>query len=368
MTARHVHQELPPLNHRAFRCHEQRGRPESAAGIRRGSPHTVLVIADEADVLRSIQDVLHLRYQISAAIQPERMRETVVQRPVPIVLGDPRMPAMIGIEFVSRIGVDPSKTIRLFLTGHADIQAVIDAINAGRVYRYVSESWDPDDLQAILRRARGHPCLLSHRGPHTLKIRARKKEFETAAAEMVQAYDTTLEGWSRALELGDQETDGHSRGISELAVRLAEAMGMDKAQLLHVRRGALLHDIGKVGIPSGILIKPGPLTEEEWGIMKRHASYGYELLAPLAFLREALDIPYCHHERWDGSGYPRGLKGEQIPLAARIFAVIDVWDALASDRPYRKAWRERDAREYIHSLSGAHFDPQVVETFLRVVV
>jgi putative nucleotidyltransferase with HDIG domain len=192
--------------------------------------------------------------------------------------------------------------------------------------------------------------------------------LKTANAEMVQAYDATLEGWSRALELRDQQTDGHSRRVSELAVCLGRAMGMDEAQLLQVRRGALLHDIGKVGIPDNILVKPGPLTEEEWDIMKRHASYGYELLMRIPFLQEALAIPYCHHERWDGTGYPRGLKGEEIPLAARIFAVIDVWDALCSDRPYRKAWPEHEARAYIRSLSGAHFDPKVVDAFLRLVV
>jgi HD-GYP domain-containing protein (c-di-GMP phosphodiesterase class II) len=144
-------------------------------------------------------------------------------------------------------------------------------------------------------------------------------------------------------------------------------MGVEESQLVHVRRGALLHDIGKVGIPDSILVKPGPLTEEEWAVMKRHVSDGYELLAPIPFLQQALDIPYCHHERWDGTGYPRGLKGEEIPLAARIFAVIDVWDALCSDRPYRKAWPRQKAREYIQSLSGSHFDPRVVDTFLRLM-
>ncbi|MEW6718352.1 MAG: HD-GYP domain-containing protein, partial [Chloroflexota bacterium] len=136
---------------------------------------------------------------------------------------------------------------------------------------------------------------------------------------------------------------------------------------VHVRRGALLHDMGKLGIPDTILLKPGPLTEKEWEIMHQHPVYAYELLAPIPYLRPALDIPYCHHENWDGSGYPRKLKGEQIPLVARIFAVVDVWDALRSDRPYRKAWPEEKALAYIQEQAGKHFDPQVVEAFLRTV-
>jgi HD-GYP domain-containing protein (c-di-GMP phosphodiesterase class II) len=137
--------------------------------------------------------------------------------------------------------------------------------------------------------------------------------------------------------------------------------------LVHVRRGALLHDIGKMGIPDRILLKPGPLTDEEQLIMQRHPDYAYELLAPITFLRPALDIPYCHHEKWDGTGYPRGLKGEQIPLVARIFAIVDVWDALTSDRPYRRAWSPQAARDHIAALSGTHFDPLVVKLFLQSV-
>jgi HD-GYP domain-containing protein (c-di-GMP phosphodiesterase class II) len=135
--------------------------------------------------------------------------------------------------------------------------------------------------------------------------------------------------------------------------------------LVHVRWGALLHDIGKMGVPDGILLKPGPLTDEEWVKMKEHPTFAYELLSPIRYLQQALDIPYCHHEKWDGSGYPRGLKGTQIPLAARIFAVVDVWDALTSDRPYRPAWTKEKAREHILSSSGTHFDPQVVDVFMK---
>lgn len=191
-------------------------------------------------------------------------------------------------------------------------------------------------------------------------------ELQRSNIELTFAYDTTLEGWSRALDLRDKETEGHSQRVTNMTLRLARAMGMSEAELVHVRRGALLHDIGKIGIPDNILLKPGPLTDEEWEIMRKHPVYAHEMLLPIAFLRPALDIPYCHHEKWDGIGYPRGLKGEQIPLSARIFAVVDVYEALRSDRPYRPAWPEEKVREHLRSLAGTHFDPKIIEVFLEM--
>jgi PAS domain S-box-containing protein/putative nucleotidyltransferase with HDIG domain len=181
------------------------------------------------------------------------------------------------------------------------------------------------------------------------------------------AYDATIEGWSRAMELRDRDTEGHTLRVADQTVQLARQMGLRDADLVHVRRGALLHDIGKMGVPDSILQKPGAFVEQEWEIMRRHPEYAYGMLAPIAYLRPSIDIPYCHHEHWDGTGYPRGLKGEQIPLAARIFAVVDVWDAITSDRPYRKAWKLKRAREYIRKNSGSHFDPVVVNAFLEMI-
>lgn len=177
------------------------------------------------------------------------------------------------------------------------------------------------------------------------------------------AYENTLEGWARTLELRDMETEGHSRRVVDQTMELAQRMNLRGADLTQVRWGALLHDIGKMGIPDSILQKAGTLTPEEWVLMRKHPSFAYELLYPVEYLRTALDIPYCHHERWDGSGYPRGLKGERIPLAARIFAVVDVWDALTSDRPYREAWSPEQAAAYLRENAGTHFDPKVVKAF-----
>lgn len=183
---------------------------------------------------------------------------------------------------------------------------------------------------------------------------------------LVQAYEETIEGWARALDLRDHETEGHSRRVTDASVKLARIMGLSDEAVVSIRRGALLHDIGKVGVPDSILLKPGKLTDEEWVVMKKHPQYSYELLSPISFLQSSLDIPYYHHEKWDGSGYPEGLSGQDIPLAARIFAVIDVWDALRSDRPYRKGWTMEAIEDYILSQSGKHFDPKVVEAFIKL--
>lgn len=185
--------------------------------------------------------------------------------------------------------------------------------------------------------------------------------------ELELAYDATIEGWSHALDLRDHETEGHTRRVTELTLQLARAAGMEESELVHLRRGALLHDMGKLGVPDAVLLKPNKLSEEEWVLMRQHPQHAFNMLSRIEYLRPALDIPYYHHEKWDGTGYPRGLKGQEIPFAARLFAVADVWDALRSDRPYRKAWSADQALEYIRARAGTHFDPQVVELFFQII-
>ncbi len=197
--------------------------------------------------------------------------------------------------------------------------------------------------------------------------KAARQEIEKTHLELAQAYEATLEGWGRALELRERETAGHSKRVIDLTIQLATAMGIPESEHEHIRRGALLHDIGKMAVPDAILSKPGPLSEEEWEIMRRHTTYAYDLLKDIEYLKPALDIPRSHHERWDGLGYPDGLAGENIPLAARIFSLVDVWDALRSDRPYRKAWSAKKARGYIREQAGKQFDPAIVEKFLEIL-
>jgi PAS domain S-box-containing protein len=189
-------------------------------------------------------------------------------------------------------------------------------------------------------------------------------EQQQTNARLTKAYEDTIDGWSRALDLRDRETEGHSQRVTDLTLKLARRMDIPEDQMIHIRRGAKLHDIGKMGIPDNILLKPDRLTQDEWKIMRQHPTFAADLLSPIEFLAPALEIPFCHHEKWDGTGYPQGLSGKEIPLAARIFAVIDVWDAVTHDRPYRPAWTLPDTLAYIREQAGKHFDPRVVEEFL----
>jgi HD-GYP domain-containing protein (c-di-GMP phosphodiesterase class II) len=193
------------------------------------------------------------------------------------------------------------------------------------------------------------------------------EELKHRNEELTSTYTSTIEGLSRALELRDLETEGHTRRVSDLSLRLAEHMQIPPDQRVFIQQGALLHDIGKLGIPDAILLKPGSLTPQEWKVMQQHPLYAYNILASILTLRQALAIPLYHHERWDGSGYPYGLKGEQIPLSARLFAVVDVYDALTSNRPYRSAWSRSEAVDYLHEQSGKLFDQRVVTHFLDLI-
>jgi PAS domain S-box-containing protein len=191
------------------------------------------------------------------------------------------------------------------------------------------------------------------------------ENLQQSNVELAKAYDATIEGWSHALDLRDHETEGHTQRVTEMSQRLASIVGLRGDALIQLRRGALLHDIGKMGVPDRILHKAGDITPEEQAVMRMHPQLAYEWLRPIAYLKDALAIPYCHHEKWDGSGYPQGLKGEEIPLPARIFSVVDVWDALTSDRPYRSAWSREKAIEYLKENRGLYFDPQIVDVFLN---
>jgi PAS domain S-box-containing protein/putative nucleotidyltransferase with HDIG domain len=222
------------------------------------------------------------------------------------------------------------------------------------------------EVAAMPIQYQGEPAIQVVARDVTLRIQSQLAAVK-ANLELTEAYEATLEGWSRALEMRERETAGHSKRVAELTVHLARELGVGQTQQLHIRRGALLHDIGKMSIPDRILLKPDPLTEDEWAIMRQHPVYAFQLLSPIAYLHPALDIPYSHHERWDGSGYPTGLKGENIPLAARIFAVVDEWDALISDRPYRRAWSEEAALRYLREQRDKRFDPHILDTFLEII-
>jgi putative two-component system response regulator len=270
------------------------------------------------------------------------------------------MPGMTGFEVCEKIRNDPqvAEIPIIILTALDDRDSLLRGLKSG-ADDFISKPYDRFELRARLigiTRLNRYQKLLQER-----------ENLRTAHKRLSEAYEATIEGWSRAMDLRDRETEGHSRRVTELSIKLAKTMGLSDEDILHLRHGALLHDMGKIGIPDSILHKQDELTEEEWVIMRQHPKLAFDMLNAIDYLREALDIPYFHHEKWDGTGYPQGLKGDQIPIAARIFAVADVWDALTSDRPYRPAWSREEALNYIREQSGKHFDPQVVVQFFRVI-
>jgi putative two-component system response regulator len=233
---------------------------------------------------------------------------------------------------------------------------LLNALKAG-ADDFISKPFDRYELRARLL---GITQL--NRYQKLIQERAKLREANT---QLLSAYEATIEGWSHAMDLRDRETEGHSQRVTQLTVKMSQALGLGNDDIMHIRRGALLHDMGKIGVPDAILHKPGPLTDDEWILMRKHPQFAFDMLYPIEYLRPALEIPLSHHEKWDGTGYPRGLKGEEIPLAARMFSVVDVWDALTSDRPYRPAWSEEEALKYIREQSDKHFDPQAVDLFFK---
>jgi putative two-component system response regulator len=321
----------------------------------------VLIVDDEYIGRETLQSVLEGEgYELEMAENGFQAIEKAKQLLPDVILLDVMMPGMTGFEVCQRIRSDPqiAEIPIIILTALDDRESLLNALKAG-ADDFISKPFDRYELRARLL---GITRL--NRYQKLLQERAKLRE---ANAQLLNAYEATIEGLSHALDLRDRETEGHSRRVTEVTVKLAQALNFSEEEILHMRRGALLHDIGKIGIPDSILHKPDSLTEEEWTNMRKHPQFAYDMLSPIEYLRPALVIPYSHHEKWDGTGYPRGLKGEEIPMSARLFAIADVWDAVTSDRPYRAAWTKEQAAAYIREQSGKHFDPQVVELFFKVV-
>lgn len=302
-----------------------------------------------------------------------------------IILLDVIMPGIDGFEFCRQLKASEltQEIPVIFMTGLVETEHKVKGFAIGAI-DYVTK---PLQREEVLARVTAHLKIKTltqqlqqqNQSLHQLTTELRQANVEITnlyheleykvqerTIELYEAYEATLAGLARALELRDSETEGHAQRVTEMTIRLAVAMGLRREELIHIRRGALLHDIGKLYIPNDILFKPGRLTEEEQAVMRQHPLYAYELLKDIPFLKPALDIPRYHHERWDGTGYNAGLKGKDIPLSARVFAVVDVWDALNSDRPYHTAWPRDKIRRYLRDQAGKHFDPEVVETFLKI--
>ncbi len=321
--------------------------------------NTILIADDEPSGRHTLEAVLEGEgYQLEFAENGLQALEMVGRILPDVILLDVMMPGMTGFEVCRRIRRDGklAEIPIVLLTALDDRQSLLTGLEAG-ADDFITKPFDRLELRARLS---GILRLNRYR-----KILNERANVESEHLKLLAAYDATIEGWSRAMDLRDKETEGHTRRVSELTLKLARALGASEEELTHIHRGALLHDIGKLGVPDAILLKAESLTPEEWAIMQKHPVYALEMLSPIVYLAPALDIPYCHHEKWDGTGYPRGLKGEEIPLAARMFAVVDVWDAVTSDRPYRPARSREAALAYIREQSGRHFDPRIAELFLK---
>lgn len=322
---------------------------------------TILIVDDEYSGRETLQSVLEGEgYNlIMAENGPQAIEKAKAYQP-DVILLDVMMPGMTGFEVCERIRSDSqvAEIPIIILTALDDRESLLTGLKAG-ADDFISKPFDRFELRArligITRLNRYH------------KLIEEREKLQKAHQRLLEAYSATIEGWSHAMDLRDQETEGHSQRVTELTLKLAQTFGIEGDELVNIRHGALLHDMGKLGIPDSILQKPAKLTDEEWVKMRTHPQLAYNMLYPVEYLRPALDIPFCHHEKWDGSGYPRGLKGEQIPLSARIFAIVDVWDAVTSDRPYRPAWSREQALNYIREQSGTHFDPQIVEQFFKLI-
>lgn len=333
--------------------------------------YRILIVEDsEDDMLLLLRTLRQGGYAVDYGwVDNEEDLRIALPKEWDIVISDFSMPTFNGMDALRAVREYDDTLPFLLLSGAIGEDDAVQAMKAG-ANDYIMKGNKARLLPAVEReiresrdRRRHHQLEESFRSQERLAAQALQKAYQDLAV----AYDSTLLGWAMAVQLRDQDTGVHSEQVTAMALELAEALGYPAEEMIHLKRGALLHDVGKLGIPDAILLKQGPLTDEEWLIMKKHPVYAYQWLQAIEYLHPALDIPYAHHEKWDGSGYPRGLSGEDIPLAARIFAVVDVWEALCSDRPYRKAWPPEKAKAHIANGSGTHFDPAVVDCFVKLL-
>lgn len=334
-------------------------------------PYSVLIIDDDPNVRDLLSDLLQRERCVVRTAPSGSEGIIAAQQELPdLILLDVMMPDLDGFTVCRRLRDDPqtAEVPIIMITALDDRSSRLEGVNAG-ADEFLSKPVELTELRLRVRtmqRINRYRRLIEERKRAAERERKLTEHAQQAARAIAEAYDQTLIGWSRALDLRDKETEGHSQRVAQMTIAVAQALNIPPEDQINMWRGAMLHDIGKIGVPDSILHKPGPLTAAEWEVMRRHTTYAYELLSPIEYLRPALDIPYCHHEKWDGTGYPRGLRGEEIPLAARIFALVDVWDALTSDRPYRKAWTREQACQYIREQAGKHFDPRLVDLFLSI--
>ena len=330
----------------------------------------ILIVDDD----RQVRDVLceifvSAGYNVRLAVDGREGLEIFRASRPPLMITDLQMPVMTGVQLLQAVRDLDTDAAVVVLTGAADVRTAIESLKLG-AYDFILKPVDVDELLIATERALERRQLLIERREYQAMLERRVEEatrdLEAAYRQLQETYRTTLEALGSALDTRDVGTEAHSRRVHGYALAIAREAGVPDADMTDLAHGTLLHDIGKIGIPDAILLKPGPLTKDEWVIMRRHPEIGKRLIESIPFLRGAVPIVHCHHEKWDGSGYPRGLTGEEIPVGARIFSVVDALDAMTFDRPYSKAIAFEAARAEIKRCAGSHFDPQVVEAFFRV--
>jgi response regulator RpfG family c-di-GMP phosphodiesterase len=328
----------------------------------------ILVVDDDVLILAALSRILQTEgYQVITHSDPVQAAK---EQDIHVVLTDFMMPHLNGVELLKLVRENNPRAVRLMLTAAADFRTASEAVNRGEVFRLLGKPWSLSELTSSVRQAFEHYKLVEANARLTREVAEKNAELLTINRELerrvVERTTGLLDGLISALDYRDTETQWHSRRVSLYSKRLAQEAGLDGAVLDIVEQGALLHDIGKIGVRDGILLKPGPLTPEEWVEMRRHPEFGYRMLAKMPYLHDAALIVLQHQERWDGKGYPQGLKGEDIVIGARVFCIADTLDAITSDRPYRKGRPLQVAKDEIKRCAGTQFDPTLAEAFLRI--
>lgn len=331
-------------------------------------PERFLIVDDDASITDAISRVVKsMGFDAIAHTDP---REAAKETAFDLIITDFMMPHMSGIELLRAVRVSQPEAVRLLITAANDFKVAIRAVNEGEVFKLLAKPWSLNELRSAITQAVDYFRLIHENRRLTLELSHRNEELRmlnsTLEQRITERTNGLLEGMIRALDYRDTETQWHSWRVARFTRRMAEEMGIAGEQLVHIEQGALLHDIGKIGVRDAILLKPGPLTPEEWVEMKKHPELGFRMLHNIPYLRPAAEIVYQHQEKWNGTGYPRGLKGEEITIGARLFCISDTMDAICSDRPYRKGSSLEVAITEIGRLAGTQFDPRAVEAFLAI--
>lgn len=329
----------------------------------------ILIVDDEPEITAILTDLFACEYDCESAGSAELALEALKHREFELVVSDITMPGMTGLEMIPHVKERSPNTVVVMISGMQTVESAIGALRLG-AFDYVMKPFDLRQVEAVVKRALEHQELIvaKQRYENQLEelVEQRTAELDHTLNSLEDAYRSTLKALTAALETRDLETHGHSERVVTYSLRLGREYGLDASRMKALEFGSLLHDIGKIGVPDLILRKPAKLTEEEWVLMREHPTHGQQILRGIEFLEGAARVVAQHHEKWDGSGYPLGLRSEEIDLCARIFAVADAFDAMTSDRVYRKGKPYKDAAKELEDWAGKQFDPKVVEAFHRV--